>query len=324
MAPILNIDDLTVSFPQPDRSIFAVRQVSLAVAARECVAIVGESGSGKTQIFMAAMGLLAGNAAAQGSVRFEGSEILGAPAPQLNGIRGSKLTMVFQDPMTSLTPHLKIGIQLAEVLVCHAGKSWSEARIAARRMLERVRVPDPARRLNQYPHELSGGLRQRVTIGMSLLCEPLLVIADEPTTALDVTVQAQIVDLLRAMREEVGMALVLISHDLGVVAGLADRILVMYAGRIVESADSAELFRGPRHPYTGALLKCIPTLSGPSLARLPTLPGQPPQPGDSVDGCAFSPRCPRAAERCRTERPLLREIEDGGARRVACHFPLSP
>ncbi len=236
MAPVLSIEDLTVSFSQPDRSIFAVRQVSLAVAARECVAIVGESGSGKTQIFMAAMGLLAGNAAAQGSVRFEGSETLGAPAPQLNRIRGSKLTMVFQDPMTSLTPHLKIGIQLAEVLVCHAGKSWSEARIDARRMLERVRVPDPARRLNQYPHELSGGLRQRVTIGMSLLCEPLLVIADEPTTALDVTVQAQIIDLLRAMREEVGMALVLISHDLGVVAGLADRILVMYAGRIVESA----------------------------------------------------------------------------------------
>ncbi len=349
MAPVLSIEDLTVSFSQPDRSIFAVRQVSLAVAARECVAIVGESGSGKTQIFMAAMGLLAGNAAAQGSVRFEGSETLGAPAPRLNRIRGSKLTMVFQDPMTSLTPHLKIGIQLAEVLVCHAGKSWSEARIDARRMLERVRVPDPARRLNQYPHELSGGLRQRVTIGMSLLCEPLLVIADEPTTALDVTVQAQIIDLLRAMREEVGMALVLISHDLGVVAGLADRILVMYAGRIVESADSAELFRDPRHPYTAALLKCIPSLSGPRLERLPTLPGQPPQPSDLLDGCAFAPRCPRAAERCRVERPLLRDagdaidggpdgtdkggnaienrssaIENGGARRVACHFPLSP
>ena len=342
MASILSIDDLTVSFSQPGRSISAVRHVSLAVAARECVAIVGESGSGKTQIFMAAMGLLAGNAAAQGSVRFEGGEILGAPAAQLNRIRGSKLTMVFQDPMTSLTPHLRIGTQLAEVLVCHAGKSWNEARIAARLMLERVRVPDPARRLNQYPHELSGGLRQRVTIGMSLLCEPLLVIADEPTTALDVTVQAQIIDLLRAMREEVGMALVLISHDLGVVAGLADRILVMYAGRMVESADAAELFRHPRHPYTAALLKCIPSLSGPRLERLPTLPGQPPQPGDSLDGCAFAPRCPRAAERCRVERPLLRDAGDatdrgsngiesgssaignGGARRVACHFPLSP
>jgi len=318
----LSVDDLTVGFSQPNRSISAVRQVSLAVAARECVAIVGESGSGKTQVFMAAMGLLAGNATAQGSVRFEGGEILGASPSQLNGIRGSKLTMIFQDPMTSLTPHLKIGTQLAEVLVCHAGKSWSEARIAARRMLERVRVPDPARRLNQYPHELSGGLRQRVTIGMSLLCEPSLVIADEPTTALDVTVQAQIIDLLRAVREEVGMALVLISHDLGVVAGLADRILVMYAGRIVESADSAELFQHARHPYTAALLKCIPSLSGPRLERLPTLPGQPPQPEDVLEGCAFAPRCPRAAERCRVERPILQDA--GDVRRVACHFPLSP
>ncbi len=339
---ILRIDDLSVGFAQRNVNIPAVQQVSLAVAAGECVAIVGESGSGKTQIFMAAMGLLAGNATARGSVRFEGGEILGAQPPQLNRIRGSKLTMIFQDPMTSLTPHLKIGTQLAEVLVCHAGKSWNEARIAARRMLERVRVPDPAHRLTQYPHELSGGLRQRVTIGMSLLCEPLLVIADEPTTALDVTVQAQIIDLLRALREEVGMALVLISHDLGVVAGLADRILVMYAGRIVESADSAELFRHPRHPYTAALLKCIPSLSGPRLERLPTLPGQPPQPGDLLEGCAFAPRCPRAAERCRAERPLLREagdamsgsgngtenggeaVENGNARRVACHFPLPP
>jgi len=323
LAPILSIDDLSVSFSQPKRSIFAVRQVSLAVAARECVAIVGESGSGKTQVFMAAMGLLAGNAAAAGSVRFEGGEILGAGPRQLNRIRGSKLTMIFQDPMTSLTPHLKIGIQLAEVLVCHAGASWSEARLAARRMLERVRVPEPERRLSQYPHELSGGLRQRVMIGMSLLCGPQLVIADEPTTALDVTVQAQIMDLLRAMREEIGMALVLISHDLGVVAGLADRILVMYAGRIVESAGSAELFRRARHPYTAALLNCIPSLSGPRLERLPTLPGQPPRPEDVLDGCAFAPRCPRAAERCRVERPLLTD-ENAGASRVACHFPLSP
>src|SRR5580692_6882486 len=281
---ILSIDGLSVSFAQRNANIPAVRQVSLAVQPRECIGIVGESGSGKTQLFMAAMGLLAGNSAVEGRVRFEGADILRMPAAQLNRIRGSKLTMIFQDPMTSLTPHLKIGTQLAEVLVYHTGTSWSEARIAARRMLERVRVPEAQRRLSQYPHELSGGLRQRVMIGVSLLCEPLLVIADEPTTALDVTVQAQIIDLLRATREEVGMALVLISHDLGVVAGLADRILVMYAGRIVESADSAELFRDPRHPYTGALLKCIPTLSGPRLDRLPTLPGQPPQAGESIEG----------------------------------------
>jgi oligopeptide transport system ATP-binding protein len=321
---LLSIEGLDVSFALPHRNVCAARQVSLAVQPGECVGVVGESGSGKTQVFMAVMGLLAGNAVSRGSVRFGGEEMLGASLEQLNRTRGSKLTMIFQDPMTSLTPHLKIGTQLAEVLVIHAGKSWRAARAAACRMLERVRVPEAERRLNQYPHELSGGLRQRVMIGMSLLCEPMLVIADEPTTALDVTVQAQIIDLLGAMRRELGMALVLISHDLGVVAGLADRILVMYAGRIVESAGAIELFRQPQHPYTAELLKCIPSLSGPRLDRLPTLPGQPPQPGDSLDGCAFAPRCSRAAERCRKERPVLRPEAGVHEAQVACHFPLSP
>ena len=325
--PVLGIEELSVSFSRRGASIPAVRQVTLAVEAGEAVGVVGESGSGKTQVFMAAMGLIAGNAAVSGRVRFEGEDILGAGAPQLNRIRGSKLTMIFQDPMTSLTPHLKIGDQLAEVLVCHAGQSWGEARTAARRMLERVRVPEPARRLNQYPHELSGGLRQRVMIGMSLLCAPALVIADEPTTALDVTVQAQIIDLLRAMRAQAGMSLVLISHDLGVVAGLVDRILVMYAGRIVESAPASALLEHPRHPYTAELLKCIPSVSGPRWERLPTLRGQPPQPGDSLEGCAFAPRCPRAALRCRSERPVLEGAGVGAAsalRQVACHFPEPP
>jgi oligopeptide transport system ATP-binding protein len=323
LPPVLRITDLSVSFTQRDRSICAVRQISLAVAARECVGIVGESGSGKTQVFMAAMGLLAGNGTAEGSVRFGAEELLGLGRERLNRIRGAKLSMVFQDPMTSLTPHLKIGTQLAEVLVCHAGKSWHEARLAARRMLEQVGVPEPERRLNQYPHELSGGLRQRVMIGMSLLCDPALMIADEPTTALDVTVQAQVIELLRAMRGEFGMAMVLISHDLAVVATLCDRILVMYAGRIVESAATAELFHHARHPYTAELLKCIPRLSGPQLERLPTLPGQPPQPGEALEGCAFAPRCARAAARCWTERPLLENLDAAGeTRRVACHFPL--
>jgi len=317
----LSITSLSVSFARREADIRAVQQVSLDVAQRECVGLVGESGSGKTQLFMAAMGLLPNNATPSGSVRFEGEELLATDARHLNRVRGSKLTMIFQDPMTSLTPHLQIGTQLAEVLVCHAHLSWSEARSAAHRMLDRVRVPDPARRLNQYPHELSGGLRQRVMIAMSLLCTPKLVIADEPTTALDVTIQAEIIELLRAMRGEVGMALVLISHDLAVVAGLADRILVMYAGRIVESAPAAELVRHPRHPYTSALINCVPNLFGPLLERMPTLPGQPPQPGDSIEGCAFAPRCPRAAERCRTERPPLDATGGGGL--VACHFPLS-
>ena len=324
--PTLNVEDLSVDFTHRGTRISAVRQVSLQVAPGECVAIVGESGSGKTQVFMAAMGLLAGNASVDGRVCFEGADLLGTEPAQLNRIRGSKLTMIFQDPMTSLTPHLKIGQQLAEVLVCHRQATWGEAMSAARRMLERVRVPEAARRLNQYPHELSGGLRQRAMIGMSLMCDPALVIADEPTTALDVTVQAQIIELLRAMRAELSMALVLISHDLGVVAGLADRILVMYAGRIVESAGAAQLLRQPRHPYTAELLKCIPSVTGPRWERLPNLPGQPPQAGDSPAGCAFAPRCPRAAERCRSERPLLQAAADtdGPARGVACHFPVLP
>jgi oligopeptide transport system ATP-binding protein len=326
LAPLLDIADLSVGFAQGGETLEAVRQVSLEVAGGECVGIVGESGSGKTQVFMAALGLLARNAAVSGQVRFEDSNVLNLGRDALNRIRGSKLTMIFQDPMTSLTPHLKIGMQMAEVLVCHAGQSWAEARVSARRMLERVRVPEPQRRLNQYPHELSGGLRQRVMIGMSLLSGPKLVIADEPTTALDVTVQAEIIDLLRTIRAEAGMALVLISHDLAVVAGLAERILVMYAGRIVETAGAAELFRQAQHPYTAELLKCIPTLKGPRLQRLPTLPGQPPRPGEHQNGCAFAARCPRAAERCGVERPMLRPVgtDAARARRVACHYPVTP
>jgi oligopeptide transport system ATP-binding protein len=322
MQPALSIENLSVAFTQAKKNIPAVREVSLCVWPGECVGVVGESGSGKTQVFMAVMGLLEANATAVGRVRFEGGDILGLDREHLNRFRGSKLTMIFQDPMTALTPHLRIGVQLAEVLVRHAGKSRSEARIGALEMLNRVQVPEPERRMKQYPHELSGGLRQRVMIGMSLLCDPTVVVADEPTTALDVTVQARIIETLRNLRAQAGMALVLISHDLGVVAGLADRILVMYAGRIVENAATAELFQHPRHPYTGELLKCIPRVSGPRLERLPTLPGLPPRPEDPIEGCAFAPRCPRAAQRCRVERPLL-ENHPGGAA-VACHYPLSP
>jgi oligopeptide transport system ATP-binding protein len=319
MVPTLCIDELSVSFAHRTGTVEAVDGVSLRIAPAECVGVVGESGSGKTQLFLAVMGL-AGKARVRGSVRFEGKELLGATAPAINRIRGSKLTMIFQDPMTSLTPHLSIGTQLAEVLVCHSGLSWIEARAMAGQMLERVRIPEPRRRLSQYPHELSGGMRQRVMLAMSLLCEPDLVIADEPTTALDVTIQAQIIELLRAMRGEAGTALALVSHDLAVVAGLADRILVMYAGRIVENAAAGELFRQPRHPYTAELLKCVPSLSGPRLARLPTLAGQPPQPGDALQACPFAPRCPRAAERCRIERPTLMGTSTS---QVACHFPLA-
>jgi oligopeptide transport system ATP-binding protein len=318
MLPTLNIEELKISYAR--RGIEAVDDVSLSIDPAECVGVVGESGSGKTQLFMAAMGLLPSAASVSGRIQFEGSELLGADSGAVRRLRGSKLTMIFQDPMTSLTPHLTIGTQLAEVLVLHRGASWKDARSAAGRMLERVRMSEPQRRLQQYPHELSGGMRQRVMLAMSLLCEPALVIADEPTTALDVTIQAEIVELLRAVRAEFGMALALISHDLAVVAGLADRIQVMYAGRIVEDAAAQELFRHPRHPYTAQLLNCIPTLSGPRLERLPTLAGQPPQPGEKLDACAFAPRCPRARERCRVERPMLRGSRAG---QVACHFPLT-
>jgi oligopeptide transport system ATP-binding protein len=271
---------------------------------------------------MAAMGLLAGRARARGSVRFDGEEILGLEPKALNRVRGSKLTMIFQDPMTSLTPHLKIGVQLAEVLVEHRGSSWHEAERAALHALERVRITEPARRLRQYPHELSGGMRQRVMIAMSLMGEPSLLIADEPTTALDVTVQAQIMELLRALRLETGMSIALISHDLGVVAGLAERIVVMYAGRVVESARAGELLRRARHPYTDLLLKCVPNLAEARRDRMPCLPGQPPSPSAIERGCAFAPRCPRVSERCRAERPALRPL--GETAQVACHDPLFP
>ncbi len=323
MTPVLSIEGLNVSFAHDGGTIAAVRDVSLSVQPAECVGVVGESGSGKTQTCMAAMGLIASGAHSSGSVRFEGREILGAPAAVLNRIRGSRLTMVFQDPMSSLTPHLTIGVQLAEVLVTHQQMSWQEAGRAALEVLERVRVPEPRRRLRQYPHELSGGMRQRVMLGMCLLCEPSLLIADEPTTALDVTVQAHIIELLRAMRRESRMAVVLISHDLGVVAGLADRIIVMYGGRVVESGTTGGLLRRAAHPYTAELLKCVPDLRAPRLGRMPSLAGQAPTPRRPDVGCAFAPRCSRAALRCRVERPLL-SADASAVERVACHFPLPP
>ncbi len=332
----LAIDGLSVHFGVGYQRIAAVREVSLTVAPGECVGVVGESGSGKTQTFMAAMGLLPAQASVAGSVRFEDEEILGAKPNILNRVRGSKLTMVFQDPMSSLTPHLRIGMQMAETLVCHAHLSRHEAERAALDMLERVRVPEAKRRMRQYPHELSGGMRQRVMIGMSLLCQPKLLIADEPTTALDVTVQAQIIDLLRAMRRELHMAVVLISHDLGVVAGLADRLLVMYAGRVVEVGVTHEILHNARHPYTTELLRCVPDLWGPRLDRMPSVAGVPPNPASLERGCAFAPRCSHATTRCRDERPLLAAADvlreapgealdsglSGSAHRVACHHPV--
>lgn len=320
--PVLRIDGLKVSYGSESAPITAVRGVSLEVAPGECLAIVGESGSGKSQAFLAALGLLGRSARVEGSVRFDGEELLGLPAAALNRVRGSKLSMVFQDPMTSLTPHVRVGMQLAEVRVHHDAATWRDAERIALDMLERVRVPDARRRMRQYPHELSGGMRQRVMIAMSLMCEPHLVIADEPTSSLDVTVQAQILGLLREVRAHSGTGIVLISHDLGVVAGIAERIAVMYAGRVVESAPTLDLLRAPRHPYTSLLIECAPSLHGARLERMPCLPGQPPNPAEPEAGCAFAPRCPRVTHRCREQRPPLRLAD--AHRQIACHHPLTP
>jgi oligopeptide/dipeptide ABC transporter ATP-binding protein len=318
--PLLKIESLEVCYPHAGRPIEAVRGVSLTVEKGECVGLVGESGAGKTQLGLASLGLLSG-ARVLGSVQFEGRELLGADASALESVRGSKLTMIFQDPSSALTPHLKIGVQLGEVLVTHRGYARRAARAAALQALEQVQVPEPERRLLQYPHELSGGLRQRVLIAMALIGSPLLLVADEPTSALDVTVQAQILTLIETLRARQPLAIVLISHDLAVVARLAERILVMYAGRIIEHAPVERLLGRPRHPYSELLVQCAPRLAQPIRGPLPCVPGRAPRSDESPAGCAFAPRCPRVQERCRAERPELALDGKGGA--VACHFPLA-
>ncbi len=309
---VLDIRDLTVRFATHDGEVAAVSNVSLSIAKGECLGIVGESGSGKSQTFLAAMGLLAPNGRATGEVNFSGMNLLTAGEKALNSVRGNKVSMIFQDPMTSLTPHMKVGRQLAEVLVRHRGLSAADARAQSIAMLKRVQIPEAERRFEAYPHELSGGLRQRVMIAMALLCAPELIIADEPTTALDVTVQAQILDLIRIAKDETNAAIVLITHDLGVVAGLADRVAVMYAGRIVEVGDVRQIFKAPQHPYTKGLLACTPRLDDETGGALLTIPGQPPNLQRLPPGCAFNPRCAYVMERCLRERPALLPDAAGG------------
>ena len=322
MSAILEVEGLTTRFETPDGSVLAANGLSFAVGARETVGVVGESGSGKTQAFLAIMGLLARNGRASGSVRFAGREILNLPARALNDVRGVRLSMVFQDPMTSLNPYLKISRQMTEVLIEHKGLGAAEARARSLAMLDRVGIPDAPRRIDLYPHEFSGGMRQRVMIAMALLCEPDLLIADEPTTALDVTVQAQILELLRELQRTLGMAIVLITHDLGVVAGLAERVLVMYAGRIVEEAPAEALFEAPQHPYSLSLLRSMPRLDVARAGELPAIPGQPPNLQALPPGCEFNDRCPFAFERCPREWPVLRALAPG--RRKACHLEALP
>ncbi len=319
---ILEVDGLDVRFSTPEGVVEAVNGVSFNVGEGETVGVVGESGSGKSQIFMTVMGLLATNGRASGSVRYRGKQLLGMPTSELNTIRGGRMAMIFQDPMTSLNPYLTVRRQLTEVLIQHKKMSESQAARTAIELLDRVRIPEPQRRINQYPHEFSGGMRQRVMIAMAMLCKPDLLIADEPTTALDVTIQAQIIELMKELQEGSRAAIVLITHDLGVIAGLSDRVMVMYAGRIVETGTAREIFYDPQHPYTKGLLKSMPRLDERRAEALETIPGQPPNLQRLPPGCPFRPRCPYAFDRCEVELPLLRSIGPGRAK--ACHLEALP
>ncbi len=311
-ASVLDLKNLSVRFATPEGEVAAVSELSLSVGKGECLGIVGESGSGKSQTFLAAMGLLARNGRAVGEAIFGGINLAAADENTLNRLRGNKLAMIFQDPMTSLTPHMKVGHQLTEVLVRHRNLKFPAARDRAIAMLRRVQISEPERRFEMYPHELSGGLRQRVMIAMALMCGPELIIADEPTTALDVTVQAQILDLIRRAKEELGTAVILITHDLGVVAGMADRVGVMYAGRIVELGEVHQIFNAPQHPYTKGLLACTPRLDDATASALVTIPGQPPDLQQLPTGCAYHPRCGNVMERCRAAAPPLMSTGGGG------------
>jgi oligopeptide transport system ATP-binding protein len=316
VAPILEIKDLRIRFQTDSGSVAAVNDVSLSLKPGETVGIVGESGSGKSQILMSIMGLLARNGTATGSVKLRGQEILGLRDKELDRLRGAAMSMIFQDPMTSLNPFLRVSTQLTEVLVKHRNMGRAEAMRHAIEMLERVSIPDAARRIRLYPHEFSGGMRQRVMISMALLCQPALLFADEPTTALDVTVQAQILDLIKELAATMGTTVVLVTHDLGVVASVCDRVVVLYGGRIMESGTAEEIFGDPRHPYTKGLLASMPRLDEKVHGKLHTIPGQPPSLALPTPGCPFEARCESRQPRCRTLRP---DTQSAAGRSVACH-----
>ncbi|HEX9208028.1 MAG TPA: ABC transporter ATP-binding protein [Steroidobacteraceae bacterium] len=318
--PLLQVERLEVEFGTAQGPVQAVAGVSLEVRAGECLAVVGESGSGKTQLLLACLGLLANNGRARGSVRFDGQELLGARDDALNRVRGTGIALLSQDPMGALTPHLRIETQLVEGLLDRGLASREAARARALAALREVDIADPDARLRQYPHELSGGMRQRVALAIALMCRPRLLLADEPTTALDVSVQARVLELLARARDR-GLGILIITHDLGVVAGLADRVAVMYAGRLVETATTPRLFAAPAHPYTAALLAAVPRLHGQPAGRLPAIAGYPPRPGELGDGCAFAPRCPRAVDECTRVRPALQADAANGSA-VACLQPL--
>ncbi len=318
---LLEVDDLRTSFRTDRGMVRAVAGVTLNLERGKTLGIVGESGSGKSVLARSIMGIVPNNAEREGSIRFEGTEISGLSQARMREYWGQQMAMVFQDPMTALNPVLKIGRQITESLHEHLEFSKEEANQTALALLKSVGIPEPARRLKEYPHQLSGGMRQRVMIAIALACGPKLLFADEPTTALDVTVQAQILDLLQFQQRERFMGMILVTHDLGVVAGRTDHIGVMYAGRIVETGPTRTLFAHVRHPYTEALLQSIPKIELPSHSRLQSIAGRPPNLVNTPPGCTFAPRCPYAQDRCREEEPPLIEAEQPGHFH-RCWFPV--
>ncbi|MBL3576205.1 ATP-binding cassette domain-containing protein [Rhodovulum sulfidophilum] len=316
---LLDVKDLSVCFDTPEGDIHAVNSVSFSLENGETLGIVGESGSGKSQLNFALLGLLAKNGRTTGQALFDRQDLLSISEHELNRIRANRIAMVFQDPMTSLNPYMRISDQMAEVLMLHKGLSKRAAIAESVAMLDAVKIPDAKNRVRLYPHEFSGGMRQRVMIAMSLLCHPEVLIADEPTTALDVTVQAQIMELLAELQREFGMATILITHDLGVVAGFCERAIVMYGGRIMEEAPVDPLFETPTHPYTRGLLDAIPRVDHDQEA-LHAIPGNPPNMTGAPTGCPFAPRCALVNDRCRVETPALMEFAEGSAR--ACFRPI--
>jgi oligopeptide/dipeptide ABC transporter ATP-binding protein len=324
--PLFAVDNLAVSFGPRPGGARVVDGVSFTVAKGETLGIVGESGCGKSVMAMSAIRLQASPPShlESGRMQLGELELAALSRSALRQVWGKRIGVVFQDPMTSLNPTFTVGDQLLEALSLHENLPRAQAQDRVLQMLQRVGVNAPAERLQQYPHELSGGLRQRVLIAMALMCKPELLIADEPTTALDVTLQAQILDLLRSLRDELGMGILIITHDLGVVAGFCDRVAVMYGGRVVESAPVQALFATPRHPYTHGLLAAIPRLSTPRGARLAVIEGRVPAASERGPGCAFAPRCGRASDMCRSESPVLRGVkpDDSAAQQVACHHPM--
>ncbi|MFT4702942.1 MAG: oligopeptide transport system ATP-binding protein [Bradymonadia bacterium] len=317
---LLRVDNLVTQFATEDGVVTAVDGLSFELGRGETLGIVGESGSGKSVTQLSILGLLPSPPAriAAGTAEFDGTDLLKLDQESLRKLRGNRVAMIFQDPMTSLNPFLSVRRQLEEVLELHTDAKKAERSKRAVEVLESVGIPDAAARIDNYPHQFSGGMRQRVMIAMALLCGPELLIADEPTTALDVTIQAQILELLNELRRERGTSIILITHDLGVVAGMADRVLVMYAGRVMERATTRALFKTPQHPYTVGLLNSLPRLDDLDQ-RLVAIPGQPPLMTADKVGCPFAPRCAFAEDKCRTEAPL--SLETAPDHFVACHFP---